>query len=200
VELFDSAAPTDYKTTLDIPAEATARPALEAIPARAMATASNLFAGLSETAGTSETLLRAAAELLASDPGSACLVCVADADAGLQPLTIAHANPHSSRGLQRTLSRARQLPPDAFSCLVARSGGAMRMAIFSPHLLELWLPVAYWAYAERAGISSVLAAALVQHGHVRGTLLLWREGAQAAFNEADQAYVAALAARLALAL
>ena len=66
---------------------------------------------------------------------------------------------------------------------------------------RLWLPPAYWAYADQVHIKAVLAAALTKHGRVIGTLLLWREGeTAAAFSTADQAYVAAMAARLALAL
>jgi hypothetical protein len=46
----------------------------------------------------------------------------------------------------------------------------------------------------------VLAAALARRGEVCGTLLLWREGAQSACAPVDQAYVQALAQRLALGL
>jgi GAF domain-containing protein len=74
------------------------------------------------------------------------------------------------------------------------------MAIGSPHVLRLWLPSVYWPYAERAGVSGVLAAALRDRDRVFGALLLLRERDQPAFNEVDQAYVTSLAARLALGL
>jgi GAF domain-containing protein len=74
------------------------------------------------------------------------------------------------------------------------------MAISSPRVLRLWLPETYWPSAERAGVSSVLAAALRDRDRVFGTLLLWREHDQPAFNELDEAYVVSLAARLTLGL
>jgi hypothetical protein len=49
-------------------------------------------------------------------------------------------------------------------------------------------------------VSDVLAAALVHADRVLGTLLLWREQGAPPFRETEQAYVAALAGRLAVAL
>jgi GAF domain-containing protein len=172
-----------------------ARKGPEAIPARVMAAASELFSGQSDT----PQLLTAAADALSAEPGPVCLVSVADTGGDLLPLAIAHADPTASRALQSILARSRSAPADAFSCMVARTGGSLRVAISIPWLLELWLPAAYLAYAKRTQISNVLAAALVRQGTVQGTLLLWREHGQPAFSEADEAYVTGLAARLALA-
>ena len=130
-----------------------------------------------------------------------CLVSMACRGGdGLRPVAVAHARPTESRKLQRFLAPDRQTPADAFSRAVFRSGGALHMAISSPRLLRLWLPEAYWPYAERTGVSGVLAAALRDRDRVFGTLLLWRERDQPAFNELDQAYVVSLAARLTLGL
>jgi hypothetical protein len=165
---------------------------------KAMATASRIFAA----AAGADALAALAASALAEEPGQMCLVSMACREGdGLRPVAVAHARPTESRKLQRFLAANRPTPPaDAFSRAVLRSGGALHMAISSPRVLRLWLPEAYWPSAERAEVSSVLAAALRDRERVFGTLLLWRERDEPAFNELDQAYVVSLATRLALGL
>ena len=164
---------------------------------KAMATASHLFSAASDPIALS-TL---AARVLAGEPGQMCLVSMACRGGdGLRPVAVAHERPTESRRLQRILAPNRRTPPDAFSCEVYRSGGALRMVISSQLQLPLWLPDAYWACVERTGVSGVLAAALRDRDRVFGTLLLWRERDRPAFNELDQAYVVSLAARLTLGL
>jgi hypothetical protein len=162
-----------------------------------MATASRIF-GAGEAI---EDLSNVAAGVLATEPGQLCLVSLACRGGdGLRPVALAHARAAESRALRRVLAPRLQTPADAFSREVFRSGGALRMVISSPRQVQLWLPDAYWAYVERAGVSSVLAAALRDRERVFGTLLLWRERDQPAFDEFDQAYVTSLAARLTVGL
>jgi hypothetical protein len=164
---------------------------------KAMATASRIFSVAEDV----EALSNVAAGMLAVEPGQLCLVSLAcrGGDA-LRPVALAHERPTESRTLRRVLTPQLRTPADAFSREVFRSGGALRMVISRPRQLRLWLPDAYWAYVERTGVSGVLAAALRDRDRVFGTLLLWRERDQPAFNELDQAYVVSLAARLTLGL
>jgi GAF domain-containing protein len=74
------------------------------------------------------------------------------------------------------------------------------MPLGNARVLRLWLPAAYREYVEQCGVHSMLATALVRHGQVLGTLLLWREDGQPAFVEDDQAYVCEVAARVSLGL
>jgi hypothetical protein len=182
------------------------RPFLTAMPVRplvretqraeaavdAMRTADRLFAASSD----GETLLTNAAEALASGPGTLCLISIVGDDAELRPVVVAHATNVQNIHVSPANGRAQA---DAFSRSVQRTGRSLRMRISQADLLHLWLPVAWLAYAERVSVSSVLAAA-VRHPRrgVLATLLLWREGDQAAFDAHDEAYVAAVAERLAL--
>lgn len=164
---------------------------------KAMATAARVFSATTDATA----LLNLAAGELAAEPGQMCLVSLANsAGDSLRPVAVAHERPAVSRSLSRIVAPRCQTPADAFSRAVLRTGGALRMAIGSPHMLRLWLPNVYWPYAERAGVSGVLAAALRDHDRVVGTLFLWRERDQPAFDEVDQAYVMSLAARLTLGL
>ena len=162
-----------------------------------MRTAARLIA----TTPDRPTFLSNAAEELAHELGQACLVSLLGApDGGLQPVSIAHARPRSARVLRRLIGTQHAPLSDAFSRAVQRTGGALRMRSGRPRQFRLWLPEAYWHYAEGTPMTSVLAAALRQRRGVVGTLLLWREGDQPAFDAADEAYVVELAARLAQAL
>jgi GAF domain-containing protein len=164
---------------------------------KAMSTASRLFSATCDPGALPDL----AASLLAVEPGQMCVVSLAGpGDESLRPVAIAHVRPNVSRSLRGIVAPDRNTPADAFSRTVLRSGRALRMAIGSPHVLRLWLPSVYWPYAERAGVSGVLAAALRDRDRVFGALLLLRERDQPAFNEVDQTYVTSLAARLALAL
>lgn len=162
-----------------------------------MATASRIFAATDGIDG----LANVAAGVLAVEPGQMCLVSLACRGGdSLRPVALAHARPTESRTLRRVLGARRHTPADAFSREVFRSGGALRMVIRSPRQVRLWLPDAYWTYVERAGVSSVLAAALRDRERIFGTLLLWRERDRPAFDEFDQDYVTSLAARLTVGL
>lgn len=164
---------------------------------KAMAAASRIFAAAADADG----LTNVAAGALAAEPGQLCLVSLAcHGGDGLRPVALSHVRPTESRRLRRVLAPDLQTPADAFSRAVFRSGGALRMAINSPRQLQLWLPDAYWAYVERAGVSGVLAAALRDERRILGALLLWRERGEPAFDEFDQAYVTSLAARLSVGL
>jgi hypothetical protein len=165
------------------------------VAAQALSTASDLFAA----AGDTRSLLRGTAEALAAAPGAMCLVSLADGDV-LRPYTVAHRSPGASRRLRRILTEASASPADAFSRSVQRNAGALRMSVGSTRLLRLWLPRAYWSYVERVRVSEVVAAALVQQSQVLGTVLLWRESGQAAYSREDQAYVQAVARRVAMGL
>jgi hypothetical protein len=158
-----------------------------------MAAASDLFARANDT----PSLLRITAEALAAGPGCMCLVSLVGDD-GLEPYAIAHGRPAAQRRLRRIVADPAGIPADAFSRTVHRTCGPLRMPIGSAHVLRLWLPHAYWSYLERVRVQGVLAAPLARGGQVLGTLLLWRECEQATYAEADQAYVSALAGRLAL--
>ena len=160
-----------------------------------MRTAERVFGTASQSMG----LLETAATALAMQPGHVCLVSLVDDRGGEQVLRPACAVRRAPT--VASLPAVQQLAPDAFSRAVQRSGGALRMRLGNPRLWRLWLPPAYWAYADQVHIKAVLAAALTKHGRVVGTLLLWREGeTAAAYSAADQAYVTAMATRLALAL
>ena len=168
---------------------------------RAMRTAADLFA-YGEDA---ERLILRAARTLANDPGEMCLISlVRPRGDALEPVVVAHRHPRATRHLRRILCASaapRDRPPaDAFSRTAQRNAASLRMGICNAGTLRLWLPPAYWNYAERSRVSDVLAAAVVHAGEVLGTLLLWREQGAAPFREAEQAYVAALADRLAVAL
>jgi GAF domain-containing protein len=180
---------------------------------QAMRTAEHVFATTSPTDRSG--LLETAARALAIQPGHLCLVSLVEGHGGqevLRPVCVAHAQPGGGLELRQALAASREpraeanddlivIAPDAFSRAVQRSRSSLRMQLGSPRLWRLWLPPEYWAYADRVYIRAVLAAALVRHGRVVGTLLLWREGeTAAAFTAADQAYVVAMAARLALGL
>lgn len=167
------------------------------IAARALATASDLFA--TGRAGV-PALLQATAEALASVPGAMCMVSLADRDV-LRPVSVAHVNASADDELREIIARSRPGDDvDAFSKTVQGNRGSMRMYIGNAGQLRLWLPRAYWSYVERARVRSVLAAALAREHQVLGTLLLWREGSQAAYTVSEEAYVRALARRLAVAL
>jgi GAF domain-containing protein len=167
------------------------------LPALAMATASRLYAA----AAGSAALPSLTAKALATQPGQMCMVSfVARGDEGLRPVAASHAQAGTARYLRSVIVPRRNTPADAFSHTVLRSGGALRMAITRPRQLRLWLPAVYWPYVERAGVTGVLAAALMERGQPFGALLLWRERDQPPFDESDQAYVVTLAARLALGL
>ncbi|MBV9134744.1 MAG: hypothetical protein JO318_18705 [Chloroflexi bacterium] len=160
------------------------------VAARAFATASDIFAASRSVRG----LLRNTAAVLAAAPGAMCLVSLADHDV-LRPYVVAHGDRRAQRELRRLVA---EVPyADAFSRSVQRTGGVLRMELGNRAMLRLWLPRAFWSYAEHAHVRGVLAAALAKRGQVRATLLLWREGAQSAYAPADQAYVQALAQRLA---
>jgi GAF domain-containing protein len=162
-----------------------------------MTTASRIFAA----APDATALPQLAASALADAPGQMCLLSLTGGDgANLRPMALAHVRPNASRRLHGVLAPIHQTPADAFSREVLRSGRALRMPIGSPRLLRLWLPDAYWPYVEQVGVSGVLAAALRDRDRVVGTVLLWREHGQPAFDESDQAYVVSLGARLALGL
>ena len=180
---------------------------------RAMRTAERVFATTSDPPG----LLQTAAEALALQPGHACLISLVEPDGAagvLRPVWLAHARPSAIGELRAAVLGAGAGPSqasilastarttagtDAFSRAVQRTGGTLRMQLDNPRLWRLWLPRAYWPYADEVHIKAVLASALCRHGQVVGTLLLWREGETAEpFTAADQAYVAAMAARLAL--
>lgn len=162
----------------------------------AMRTAERVFAATSDPAG----LLHTAAEALAIYPGQMCLVSLIEGSV-LRPTDVAHVRTASAIELRSAMLRLDDFRADAFSRAVQRTGGGLRMQISNPSLLQLWLPRAYWDYAARTRISNVLAAPLTARRHVLGTLLLWREGTAAPpYTVADQAYLAGLAVRLALAL
>jgi hypothetical protein len=168
------------------------------VKARAMATASDLFAAAEDASG----LLCSAAETLANAPGAMCLVSLTDTDGRLRPYAVTHQRAAEARRLQRIIadtSGAAQVA-DAFSRSVQRTGGSLRMRIGSARLMRLWMPRPYWANVERVRVGEVLATALPRRGQVLGTLLLWRESGQSPYAPADQAYVQALAGRLALGL
>lgn len=153
------------------------------------------------TAADTTDLLQMAVEALAAQPGHACLISLLDGEGTLRPVCVAHAGPEGSVDLRPRLLAAQPTVADAFSRAVQRSGGSLRMRIGNPRLWRLWLPPAYWTYADQVHVAAVLAAALSRHGRVVGTLLLWREGASArCFTAADQAFVTAMAGRLALGL
>jgi hypothetical protein len=129
-----------------------------------------------------------------------CLVSLLDGEV-LRPATLAHARAASAVELRRVLDRMVSPRADAFSRAAQQGCSALRMRIGSQSLLKLWLPEAYLEYVGQRHISAVLAAPLAFRGTAVGTFLLWREGEHAApYTAADQAYVAGLAARLALGL
>jgi hypothetical protein len=171
------------------------------VSVRALATASDLFSASSSTSG----LMRRAAAALATAPGAMCMVSLADGDV-LRPYVVAHADTGAQRELRRCVAELQSADAqrlwcvDAFSRSVQRTAGSLRMDLNSRALQRLWLPRAFWSYVERVQVQGVLAAALACRGEVRGTLLLWREGSQSAYAPSDQAYVQALAQRLALGL
>src|SRR5262249_10013196 len=143
------------------------------------------------------TLLHNAATVLANRLGAMCLVSVVGRD-GLRPFAVAHEQPHAAHDLQQILAGSREATgADAFSRTGQRNAGSLRMEVGSARTLRLWLPSAYWMYAERTEVRGVLAAALARRGQVLGTLLLWREQEQAPYVAAEQAFVSALAGRLA---
>jgi GAF domain-containing protein len=162
-----------------------------------MATASRLYTA----AAGSDALPGLTAKALANVPGQMCLVSLTSKGGeDLRPVAISHAHAGAARKLRNAIVTGRNAPADAFSHTVLRSGGALRMAISRPRQLRLWLPPVYWPYVEQAAVSGVLAAALTDRNRAFGALLLWREGDQPAFDESDEAYVVALATRLALGL
>jgi GAF domain-containing protein len=162
-----------------------------------MATAAELFA----TEHEPHKLVSAAAQLLAAEPGAMCLISLATGPLHtLQPVALAHAHPSPLQRMGEQLRRGVRLQPDAFSREVQKTRGTLRMRVSNPRLLRLWFPSEYALYAERVGVGALLATALICRRRVVGTLLLWRERGQRAFSDSDEAYVAALADRLALAL
>jgi GAF domain-containing protein len=155
---------------------------------RAMRTADELF----RDAVDMDQVLDQASRVLAREPGDVCVLSlVREADDSLEPVRAVHG--YRRNGLDVDQS-------DAFSRGARHERAAFRMPISDPSLLRLWLPRAYWSYVERYPLSSVLAAPMLQRGRVRGTLVLWREQPRPAFDDADQAYVAAVANRLAAAV
>ncbi|HEY3062713.1 MAG TPA: hypothetical protein VGL99_27385 [Chloroflexota bacterium] len=172
-------------------------PALTPTAVRGMRTAAALFGA----AADAPPLVMRTAESLAQAPGQACLVSlVGPAGGELGPVAVAHAEARHTRALRRIVGHARRVAADAFSRTVQRTGGALCLSITRPRQLRLWLPEAYWSYAERRAVHGVLAVALRRRRRVVGTLLLWREADQPGFDEADQAYVVELAGRVALGL
>jgi hypothetical protein len=179
------------------------------VRALAMATASRLYAAGSQP----HELPVLAAHELAIDPGDMCLVSLrSNALEALRPVAVAHARPSAQRHLRSVVASRERAekddtttttttpPADAFSQTVVRTRGTLRMTIDSPRQLRLWFPPVYWPYLERAGVSSVMAAALVHRHLVLGALLLWRERDQPAFDTSDAEYVSQLATRVALGL
>lgn len=165
------------------------------IAACALATASHVF-GMGRAG--EPTLAQTTAEVLAQVPGSMCLVSLAEGGV-LHPVGISHVDAAAADEL-RAIVATSPSHADAFSRTVLGNRRSLRMRVGNVELFRLWLPRAYWSYVERARVRSVLAAALARQDRVLGTLLLWREGSQAAYSAAEEAYVKALARRLALAL
>jgi GAF domain-containing protein len=167
---------------------------------RAMRAASSVFEGAPDR----ETVIERASRTLARDPGDMCVISLAaHTSDSLTPVSVAHRRRDTARDLQRLVHHhAAAEPPttDAFSREVQSTGQPLKMPVGSSRVLHLWLPPAYWSYVDEQGVSGVLAAGLKRRGHVFGTLLLLREGDRGAFGESDQAYVTALAERLAVAL
>jgi len=168
------------------------------VPAlNAMRTAERVFA----TTHTRADLLVSAIDALASQPGQMCLVSLVDGEA-LRPAGVAHALSSRTGELRELINHlGKGDGADAFSRAAQTQCSPVRMRIGDPALLELWLPDPYWDYARRTSVSTVMAAPLAVRNKVLGTFLLWREGEGASpYTASDQAYVAGLAARLALAL
>ena len=167
---------------------------------RAMRAASSVFEGAPDR----ETVIERASQALARDPGDMCVISLAASPSdSLTPVSVAHRRRGTARNLQRLVHGDPETEPpttDAFSREVQSTGRPLKMPVGSSRVLHLWLPRAYWSYVDEQGVSGVLAAGLKRRGHVFGTLLLLREGDRGAFGEADQAYVTALADRLAVAL
>jgi GAF domain-containing protein len=164
-----------------------------------MATAAKLFTH----ATTPRRLVGSAARMLASEPGNVCVISlVSEHDQHLRPVRVAHTRSADTRELRRALEQPRHVASnvvDAFSRAVQRSGRSLRMAIGEVWVARLWLPEPYWAHLERHGITSVLGAPLrTPAGSLLGTLVVWRERDQPAYTGADEAFLNALAGRLAL--
>jgi hypothetical protein len=161
-----------------------------------MRTAERVFA----STDTRAELLATAADALAIHPGQMCLVSIGQGDV-LRPAGVAHVLSDRAAELRDIIQRLDGAPADAFSRAAQHHCAALSMRIGNPALLHLWLPEAYLEYARRTRVSTILAAPLAVRGTLLGTLLLWREGEDATpYTAADQAYVAGLAGRVALAL
>jgi GAF domain-containing protein len=171
-------------------------PGIDMPALNAMRTAERAFAAAASPAD----LLATAADALATQPGQTCLVSLVDGEV-LRPVGVAHVLSSSAAELRGVIQDVEAACADAFSRAAQLRCAALRMRIGNPSLLQLWLPDAYLDYAARKRISAVLAAPLAIRGRVLGTFLLWREGEHAPpYTASDQAYVAGLAGRLALAL
>jgi hypothetical protein len=162
-----------------------------------MATASQLFSG----AAPREAVLQRAARHLASTPGRLCVVSLTNRETErLWPVAIEYAGTCPAAALCDLLEPRRALGADAFSREAQRSSSPVRMPIEAPRQLRMWLPQPYWKYVEEVEVAEVLAARMLFRDRVVGTVLLLREGDQAAYRRDDEVFVAELAGRLALAV
>ena len=163
--------------------------------ARAMASASRLFSGATEPA----LILQNAAAELAERPGSLCVLSLMSHETQrLWPVAVEYAGRCPAYLLRGLVARTRPLAVDAFSRSAQRGRHAIRVPIAAPQQLRMWFPRPYWRYADRVTVAEVLAAPMVHHEQVVGTILLLRESGQRAYRDTDEHYVAELARRLGL--